>query len=142
VAYAADRDANRALRARFDEVYGQYERLRSGMDELQRKLAAFQVTAESDDGFVRATVGPRGQLVKLVLDARVYRERDAEALAATITATVQQATAKSVEQVQQLVAGYLPAGSGAVDFLKDNNFASLMRRHDAALREEAGRDGE
>lgn len=142
MAYTADRDANRALRARFDEVYGQYERLRSGMDELQRKLAAFQVTAESDDGLVRATVGPRGQLVKLVLDPRVYRERDAEALASKITATVEQATAKSVEQVQQLVAGYLPAGSGAVDFLKDNNFASLMRRHDAAMREEAGRDGE
>ena len=141
MAQTADRDANHALRARFEEVHGQYQRLRSGMDELQHKLAAFQVTAESDDGYVRATVGPRGQLVKLVLDPRVYREGDAEALASKITATVQRATTKSMEQVQQLVAGYLPPGSGAVDFLKDNNFASLMRRHDAAMREEADRDG-
>jgi DNA-binding protein YbaB len=141
VAQTADRDANRGLRARFDEVYGQYERLRAGMDELQRKLATFQVTAESDDGYVRATVGPRGQLVKLVLDQRVYRDDDADSLARKITSTVQAATAQSGEQVQQLVAGYLPPGSGAVDFLKDNNFASLMRRTDALMREETGRDG-
>jgi DNA-binding protein YbaB len=136
----ADRDANHALRARFDDVYGQYHRLRSGMDELQRKLAAMQVTAESADGMVRATVGPRGQLVKLTLDQRIYRERDADALARTITTTVQQATERSVDQVQRLVAEYLPKGSGAVDFLKDNNFATLMRRHDAVMRQEAGSD--
>ena len=112
-----------------------------GWTSFRTKLATFQVTAESDDGHVRATVGPRGQLVKLVLDPRVYREPSAESLASKITATVQRATTKSVEEVQQLLAGYLPPGSGAVDFLKDNNFASLMRRHDAALREEAERDG-
>jgi DNA-binding protein YbaB len=140
VAQTADRDANRALRARFDEVYGQYERLRSGMDELQHKLAALQVTAQSEDGFVRATVGPRGQLVKLNLDPRIYREGDADALARKITKTVQEATERSVEQVQRLVAGYLPQGSATVDFLKDNSFATLMRRHDAVMREEAGRD--
>jgi DNA-binding protein YbaB len=140
VPHSADRDANRALRARFDDVYAQYQRLRSGMDELQQKLTALQVTAQSDDGYVRATVGPRGQLVKLVLDPRLYRDGDADALAGKITKTVQKAAVKASEQVQHLVAGYLPPGSGAVDFLKDNNFGSLMRRHDAALREEATRD--
>jgi len=135
VAQTADRDANRALRARFDEVYGQYRRLRSGMDELQQRLAGFQVTAESEDGLVRATVGPRGQLVKLTLDPRVYREPDADVLSRTITRTVQRATEIAAEQVQQLVAGYLPPGSAAADYLKDNNFATLMRRHDAAMRE-------
>jgi DNA-binding protein YbaB len=140
VAHTADRDANRALRARFDEVFGQYQRLRSGMDELQRKLAAMQVTAESDDGYVRATVGPRGQLVRLTLDPAIYREADADALAKKITATVQRATEQSADQVQRIVADYLPAGSAAVDFLKDNNFGTLLRRQDAMMREEAGRD--
>jgi DNA-binding protein YbaB len=135
VAQTADRDANRALRARFDEVYGQYQRLRSGMDELQGKLAALQVTVASEDGQVRATVGPRGQLVKLTLDPRVYRDGDADALARKITQTVQQATSRAVDQVQRLVAEYMPHGSAAVDFLKDNNFATLMRRHDAVMRE-------
>jgi DNA-binding protein YbaB len=140
VAHTADRDANRALRARFDEVYGQYQRLRSGMDELQQKLAALQVTAESEDGHVRATVGPRGQLVKLTLDPRIYREGDADVLGRKITETVQRATELSTDQVQRLVADYLPAGSAAVDYLKDNSFATLLRRQDAMMREEAGRD--
>jgi DNA-binding protein YbaB len=136
----ADRDANRALRARFADVYGQYERLRAGMDDLQRKLAALQVSSESADGYVRATVGPRGHLVNLALDPRVYRAYGAKALAEKITEVVQAATDKAVDQVQQLVAGYLPAGSPAVDFLKDNQFSTLMRRHDAALRDQEARD--
>jgi DNA-binding protein YbaB len=140
VAQTADRDANRALRARFDEVHSQYERLRSGMDELQRTLAALEVTAESPDGLVRATVGPRGHLLKLTLDSRVHRHGDVDALAKKITQTVQDATARSVDQVQAAVARYLPKGSPTVDFLKDNNFATLMRRHDAVMREEGDRD--
>jgi DNA-binding protein YbaB len=137
VAHAADRDANSALRARFAEVYGQYERLRAGMDELQHKLAALQVSAESADGYVRATVGPRGQLVRLVLDRRVYGAYEPAALAETITSTVRTAADRSVEQVQQIVGGYLPPGSAAADYLRDNKFSTLMRRHDAALREES-----
>lgn len=58
MAEGADRDANRALRARFDEVYGQYQRLRSGLDELQGKLAELRVTERSDDGQVTAVAGP------------------------------------------------------------------------------------
>ncbi len=135
MAQTADRDANRALRARFDEVYGQYERLRSGLDELQERLARFQATATSDDGYVTATVGPRGQLVKLDLDRRIYRDNDPEGLAAKITRTVQKATESATAGVQEIVGGYLPAGTGAAQFLKDGNFGSLLRRSDAALRE-------
>src|SRR5690606_7603592 len=58
-----------------------------------------------------------------------------------ITRTVQQAAERSIDHVPRIVAEYLPPGSGAVDMLKDNNFGSLMRRHDAALREVAVRDG-
>src|SRR3954468_2148129 len=84
----ADRNANSALRERFNEVYGQYERLRAGLDELQQRLAEYSATARSDDGHVTATVGPRGQLIKLELDPRVYRDHDAAGLARKITATV------------------------------------------------------
>ncbi|MEV1288698.1 YbaB/EbfC family nucleoid-associated protein [Micromonospora sp. NPDC049679] len=140
MAQAADRDANRALRARFDEVYGQYERLRSGLDDLQQRLAKLRVSARSEDGHVTATVGPRGQLVALELDPRIYRDHNVDALAAKITSTIQQATDRATAAVQELVGGYLPAGSGAADYLKDGNFGSLLRRTDAAMREEAERD--
>ena len=136
----ADRDANHALRARFDDVYGQYQRLRSGMDDLQQRLSTMQVSAESPDGLVRATVGPRGQLVDLRLDRRVYRELAAEQLARTILSTTQDAVAKTTAQVEQLMAGYLPPESGSMQFLRDNNFANLLRRQDAVMREAGERD--
>ena len=131
----ADRDANHALRARFDDVYGQYQRLRSGMDDIQQRLAALQVTAESDDGLIRATVGPRGQLIDLRLDRRIYRDMDAGELGRTIVSTTEKAAAQVAEQVQQMMAGYLPADSGPMQFIRDNNFGSLLRRQDAIMRE-------
>ncbi len=136
----ADRDANHALRARFDDVYGQYRRLRSGMDDLQQRLSTMQVSAESPDGLVRVTVGPRGQLVDLRLDRQVYRDMDAEQLARTIVATTQDAVAKTTAQVEELMAGYLPPESGSMQFLRDNNFANLLRRQDALMRDAGERD--
>ncbi|RSM67770.1 hypothetical protein DMB66_15035 [Actinoplanes sp. ATCC 53533] len=131
----ADRDANHALRARFDDVFGQYQRLRSGMDDMQRRLAELQVSAESDDGLIRATVGPRGQLIDLRLDRRIYRDMDAAELSRKIVTTTEQAAAQMAEQVQQMMAGYLPADSGPMQFIKDNDFGSLLRRQDAIMRE-------
>jgi DNA-binding protein YbaB len=136
VAQTADRDANRALRARFDDVFGQYQRLRSGMGDLQQKLAAMQVTAESKDRLVRATVGPRGQLVDLKIEPRAYREHEPDALARLITTTVQDAVARTTDQVQELVAGYLPADSGALGFMRDGDFGHLLKRQDAVMRDE------
>jgi DNA-binding protein YbaB len=136
----ADRDANHALRARFDDVYGQYQRLRSGMDDLQQRLSTMQVSAESPDGLVRVTVGPRGQLVDLRLDRRVYREMDAEQLARTIVSITQDAVAKTTTQVEELMAGYLPPESGSMQFLRDNDFGNLLRRQDAVMREAGERN--
>jgi len=118
VTETADRDANHALRDRLAEVYGQYARLRSDMDDLQRRLAALRVSFESDDGLVRATVGPRGQLVDLSLDRRIFREADSDRLARTIVATVQAASAQTAGQIEEMLAGYLPANSGTLRYLQ------------------------
>ena len=131
---SVDRDANRALRARFDEVYGQYQRLRSGLDELQVKLAELRVTERSDDGQVIATVGARGELISVEVEPGVFHDRDARALSRKITTTVHRASAAAVNATQELVAGYLPAGSPSVDFLRTNNFDALLGRADAVLR--------
>lgn len=128
-----DRAANRALRARFDEVYGQYQHLRSGLDELHRQLAALRVTERSSDGLVTATVGARGELVSVDLHPAVYQDRDAKALSHKITGTVQRAGAAAAAATQQLVAGYLPAGTGTADFLRTGDFGSLLGRADAVL---------
>ena len=134
MADTADRDANHALRARFDDVFGQYQRLRSGLDDIQHRLAEMRVSAESEDGLIKATVDPRGQLVDLRLDRRVYRDPDPDHLSRSIVATVGKATARATEAVQEMMAAYLPAESGAMRFVRDNDFGSLLRRQDDIMR--------
>ncbi|MEU4237935.1 YbaB/EbfC family nucleoid-associated protein [Actinoplanes sp. NPDC026619] len=137
----SDRDANHALRARFDDVVSQYERLRSGLDEMQERLSRMAVTAESPDGLVRATVGPRGQLIDLKLDPDIYRRRDADELGRIILRTVEQAVAKTTTQVQEMVGEYLPSDSGASRFLRDGNFGTLLARQDRLMQETGDDDG-
>ena len=132
----ADRDTNRVLRERLADVHGRYTRLRSELDELRRRLATMQVSAESDDGMVRATVGPRGELVGLILDRRVHRNYDAARLAHTILVTARRAGERSADEVRALLAGYLPPESGTLRFLHDGDLGSLLRRPDEIARHE------
>jgi len=136
----ADREANRALRTRFDDVFGQYQRLRSGLDELQQELAEMRVSADSDDGLITVTVDPRGQLVDLRLDRRVYREMTPEQLSRAIVETTGGPPARTTERVTALMADYLPADSGAMRFVRDSNFSSLLRRQDQIMHPSGHRD--
>ncbi|MFR9777394.1 YbaB/EbfC family nucleoid-associated protein [Micromonospora sp. MS34] len=133
MAEIADRDANHALRARFDEVYGQYQRLRSGLDELQAKLAELRVTERSDDGQVTAVVGARGELISVDVSPSVFHDRDAKALSRKITATLLRASAAATAATRELVANYLPPGSPSVEFLRTNDVGALFGRADAVL---------
>lgn len=99
---------NSGLKARADELLGELDRLRSGLGDLQQKLVAITATVTSDDGLVTATVGPKGDLLRLDLDPRLYRRPDARYLAETITRTVQAAAAKAQEQVTAACKPYMP----------------------------------
>ncbi|AEV89213.1 hypothetical protein ACWT_8206 [Actinoplanes sp. SE50] len=103
-----DRAADQALRNDLANVYGRYEELRSGVDELQRSLATMQVSATSPDGLVRATVNADGDLVDLRLDQQACREWNVETLARVIVETVQHASAGKHRQVEQLVTTHRP----------------------------------
>lgn len=109
----ADRAADQSLRNDLENVYGRYEELRSGVDELQRSLATMQVSAESEEGAVRATVDSDGKLVDLRLDKQACREWDVETLARTIVETVQHATAGTTRHIEQLVTNHRPPNDGA-----------------------------
>lgn len=122
MADTADRDVNQALRARFDEVAGQVQRLRSGLGDLQKQMAALRVTATSRDGNVTATVDARGHLVDLAL-----RKSPS---ASIIVSTVQAATARAQDQVRDLMAGYLPPSSRAMRYMKDGDLGTLLRDPD------------
>ncbi len=134
MAERVNRDANRELRARFDEVYGQYRQLRSGLDELQARLAKLRVTERSDDGQVTVVVGARGELVSVEVHPSVFHDRDAQALSRKITATVHRATTAAIAATQELIAGCVPAGSRSLDFLRTGDFGALLGRADAVMR--------
>ena len=123
-----DRDANRALRARFDDVLGQYRQLRSGLDDLQRELAELRISATSRDGMVTATVDARGRLVDLKLHRAPSPTVDK-----TILKTVQAAASRAADRVQELMAATLPADSSAAAFVRDGDFGSLLRRVDSRI---------
>jgi len=99
---------NRALQARADELMGELDRLRDGMQTMQAQLRTITATAKSDDGFVTAVVGPRGQLIKLDIDPRIYRRPDSRQLAASIMKTIQAATADAMAKVTEVCKPYMP----------------------------------
>jgi len=81
------------------------------MDDIQRiwaRVAAIEETASSHDGRVTASVGARGELCTLELDPRVYRDRDAKALAESIVDTVAEAGRRVRWRVLDEMAPLLP----------------------------------
>ncbi len=99
---------NRALRARADELMGELNRLRSGMGELQQKIRQITATARSEDGYVTVVVGPRGEILRLDLDPRIYRRPDSKQLAKTITETIQKAAADATAQLSEACRAFIP----------------------------------
>ncbi|MFY1635095.1 YbaB/EbfC family nucleoid-associated protein [Solwaraspora sp. WMMB335] len=97
-----------ALRARADELMAQFDRMRSGVGELQQQLRAVSATVTSADGLVTVTVGPRGQVTRVELDPRIYRRPNAKELSETITETIRAATAKALAQVAELCRPLVP----------------------------------
>lgn len=94
-------------------IFGQImEQLRKAAEELpkaQEHMRELMGEAWSDDGMVKAVVGPRGQLVDLEIDPRVFRQPDVAALRARILAAAAAAARDVSEQVQEIVQSKLPS---------------------------------
>lgn len=97
-----------AMRAQIERLQTQFEKLRDGRAELERQLDELRVTVTSADELVTATVDARGQVARVELDSRIYQRPDSRLLAATITATIQQAAAEAIERVLELTRPFMP----------------------------------
>jgi DNA-binding protein YbaB len=96
------------MRAYADELEKRFHRLQEEGPKLQQRARAVQVTEKSADGLITATVGARGDLIRLDIDPRIYRRPDARALADTIAATITNAGIKAREEVVDLFAALIP----------------------------------
>lgn len=119
------------LHARAEELLAEFQRLRSGLHDLQRQLVELNVTETSDDRLVTVTVGARGHLVRLELDPRIYRRPDATELASTITETIRRATTRAQDRVAEICRPYLP--DAEVRAHLNHDFDGMFRRMDVEL---------
>lgn len=99
---------NAALQEQADQLRGDFQRMLTEGPEAAARARQITVTRKSRDGLVSVTVGPRGDLVQLDLDPRVYRRPDSRALAETIVETVQAAAVEAQEQVVEALSAALP----------------------------------
>jgi DNA-binding protein YbaB len=99
---------NAALQEQAEQLRGDFQRMLTEGPEVAARAKEISVTRKSRDGLVSVTVGPRGDLVQLDLDPRVYRRPDSRALADTIVETVQAAAVEAQELVVETLSTVLP----------------------------------
>jgi DNA-binding protein YbaB len=85
-----------------EQLMAEFQRTREQAAELRERLRTVTATVTSPDSLVTATVGPRGQLLRLDIDPRVYRRPNSRVLADAITTTVQRATVAAAAKVTEL----------------------------------------
>jgi hypothetical protein len=121
----------------FDDV----KRAWSQLDDVQDRMLRVTGVAWSADQTVKVVVGPRGQLMELEIDPRVYRRPNSKALAAAIVATSRLAVEDVTRQVKAILDETVPADLrltrvGGVDV------DTLMHSHDADVRRREATDDE
>lgn len=106
-----------------------------GMADTQRKIMQVTGTGWSPDRTVKALVGPRGHLIDLEIDQKVYRKPNSKALGAAIVAAVRAAVEDASGQTRALLDLGVPvdlrvgqAGSADVRELIDVHDSDLLGR--------------
>ena len=107
-----------------------------GLDETQKRISRITGVGHSPDRLVKATVGPRGQLVDLEIDPRVFRNPDSRTLAEAILVAarnaVDDANAKTTTVVNEAVPVHLRRGM----FSGEDQLETVITRHDGDLQED------
>jgi DNA-binding protein YbaB len=120
----------------------QWSAIRGVIDDLQQtienaaqtrqQIMEITGTAWSEDRMIKAVVGPRGQLIELEIDPRVYRNPNSKALAASIMSTVRAAVEDANKQTKEIVDKVMPKDRG-LGLIAKTDFDVLMESHDADL---------
>lgn len=104
----------------------------SSIPETQKKMLSVTGTATSPDGLITVTVGPRGQLVDLEIDPKIYRRPDSALLAQNILKTVRDAVEQVQAETSKLVGELLPKELSADDIAARGGVMSqVVGKHDA-----------
>ncbi len=104
----------------------------SSVTETRQQVLEVTGTAWSPDRLVKAVVGPRGQLIDLDIDPRVFRTPNSKALSASILATVKLAVEDANRKTQEIVQKVMPKDRG-LGLTGRTDIDRMMTSHDADL---------
>lgn len=108
---------NAALRARLDELLGEYDRLRKNMSDAQQRMKVMRGTASTSDGTVKVTVDFRGKLAGLDIEPRAYRRYSPSQLSEEILRLANAAAAQVTSDMAEVMAPFLPHGVSYADLM-------------------------
>lgn len=92
-------------------LFRENQRMTAGIDQIWSTLATVEETVTTRDGHIGVTVDARGTVRSLSLDPRVFRERDAKALANRIVAAANEAADRVRERTFHVLRPLLPANA-------------------------------
>lgn len=122
------------VKARVEEMMAEVRRMAHGIGDVQKKIFQVTATAESEDGLITVTVGPRGHLIDLEIDPRIYRRPDAALLAQTIVETTRRAIEQASEEIANLYNEFVPKDLAAEKMIGGMGLPKdAMRKHDSEL---------
>jgi DNA-binding protein YbaB len=104
-------------------VVGDLHQTLDNVAQTRQQVLQITGTAWSDDRLVKAVVGPRGQLIELEIDPRVFRTPNSKALSASILSTVRAAVEDANKKTREIIDKAMPKSS----------FDRMMSSHDADL---------
>jgi DNA-binding protein YbaB len=117
---------NAALRARLDELLGQYDRLRKNLTAAQHRMRTMSGTAESPDHSVKVSVDSRGTLTGLELTPTAYRRYSPTLLAELILKLVKEASADVTSEMASVMAAFLPRDVSYADLVSGQTDLSAV----------------
>ncbi|ROO62075.1 hypothetical protein EDC02_4044 [Micromonospora sp. Llam0] len=115
-------------------IIGDLKRATAELPDLHKKMLKVTGTAWSDDRMIKAVVGPRGHLLELDIDPRVFRKPNSKALSAAIVQTVRLAVEDATRQSAEIIDETLPSDLRSGRLADGLDITKLVRSHDADVR--------
>lgn len=98
---------------RIERVFREYERQRTGLADMQRRMSALSATAVSPRREVSVTVGQNGVLTDIDFPTGTHKRLTTADLIKLVMATYAEAKEKVMDEAAALLAPSLPAGLDA-----------------------------
>jgi DNA-binding protein YbaB len=94
-----------------EAMLADYRRTREQLAEVHKELLAIKESVTNPDGLVTATVGPRGNLLNLVISDAAYQRYRAAELAQEVVRTTAAAASRAAERANATLRPVLPPDS-------------------------------